>query len=125
MDVSNSDDLIDSRDVIERLEELASAWMAFQNDGADALDDDELAELKALTELAEEASGYAADWHYGQTLIRDSYFVTYAQELADDIGAVSDSATWPNYCIDWEWAARELRQDYTSVDFDGVTYWIR
>lgn len=27
--------------------------------------------------------------------------------------------------IDWERAAEELRMDYTAVDFDGVTYWVR
>ena len=26
---------------------------------------------------------------------------------------------------DWERATRELQMDYTEVDFDGVTYWIR
>ena len=37
------------------------------------------------------------------------------------MGGASLAAT----CIDWAQAARELRMDYTSVDFDGVTYWIR
>jgi hypothetical protein len=27
--------------------------------------------------------------------------------------------------IDWEATARNVRTDYTAVDFDGVTYWIR
>src|SRR5689334_22116322 len=86
---------------------------------------DEAAELKALQSLAEEAEGYAADWKHGETLIRDSYFKTYAQELADDIGAIDANASWPMSCIDWDQAARELQMDYTSVDFDGVTYWVR
>lgn len=32
----------------------------------------------------------------------------YAQELAEDIGAISRDAQWPLYCIDWERAWREL-----------------
>ena len=32
---------------------------------------------------------------------------------------------WPNTCIDWDQAAGELKMDYSAVDFDGVTYWIR
>ena len=32
---------------------------------------------------------------------------------------------WPYSCIDWEQAAEELQQDYMSVEFDGVTYWMR
>lgn len=82
-------------------------------------------ELTVLDDLAAVASDYAPDWHYGETLIRDSYFQDYAQELAEDVGAIDAAATWPNTCIDWEWAARELQMDYTAVEFDGVTYWTR
>ena len=114
--VSNSDDLIDSRDVIARIEEL-------ENDEERTEEDDQ--ELAALQALAAEAEGYAADWKYGETLIRDSYFQTYAMEYAEDIGAINSDASWPANCIDWEQAARELRMDYTSVSFDGVDYWIR
>ena len=39
-----------------------------------SLYEDEREELKKLEEFAEEASGYAADWAYGETIIRDSYF---------------------------------------------------
>jgi hypothetical protein len=49
----------------------------------------------------------------------------YAEQLAEDIGAINKNATWPNDCIDWEKAADQLKQDYTEVDFDGVAYWIR
>lgn len=129
-EITNSIDIIDSRDVIERIEEL---------EGMDERDEEEEYELKALRALADEASGsravlpglrpvlrrYATDWNYGQALIRDSYFEEYARELAGDIGAIEDDAGWPNRHIDWEAAADELKQDYTSVDFDGVTYWIR
>lgn len=85
---------------------------------------DEATEYKALKELEEQAEGYS-DWKYGATLIRESYFTDYAQQLAEDIGAVNADATWPNNCIDWDQAARELEQDYTQVDFDGVTYLVR
>lgn len=119
-EISNTDDIIDSRDVIARIEELEEF---LQSEGL--MNTDALEELTALKALAEEASGYAADWQHGEALIRDSYFKEYAQQLADDIGAINSDATWPNNCIDWEKAARELQQDYTAVDFDGVTYWIR
>jgi antirestriction protein len=111
---SNTDDVIDSRDVIERIAELELESAGRYYD----------ARLRILRELAAEGE-QLADWEYGETLIRDSYFTEYARELAEDIGAVSSDASWPLYCIDWERAARELRMDYTSVDFDGVTYWGR
>ena len=87
---------------------------------------DEGLELKALLSLQEEAEGYSnGDWSHGSTLIRDSYFEEYAQQLAEDIGAINRDAAWPNTCIDWKQAAEELQQDYTSVTFNGVDYWIR
>lgn len=27
--------------------------------------------------------------------------------------------------IDWDGVADELKADYTSIDYDGVTYWVR
>jgi hypothetical protein len=45
--------------------------------------------------------------------------------LAEDIGAVQSDLHWPNRCIDWEQAADELKMDYTTVDFAGVTYYLR
>lgn len=113
-EISNMQDIIDSRDVIERIKAL---------EGTE--DEEEQEELKALEALAEECDGNVSDWEHGETLIRDSYFADYAQELAEDIGAISKDQSWPNNCIDWEQAARELQMDYTSVDFDGVTYWAR
>lgn len=119
-----SADLIDVRDLIARVEELeaeqASDPMAFDNGE----------ELDTLTSIMEELAGMGGDeqWRghwYPVTLIRDSYFRTYAEELADDIGAMPRDAAWPLTCIDWEQAARELRYDYSGVDIDGVTYWTR
>jgi hypothetical protein len=113
-EISNSDDMIDSRDIEARIEELLNMDH----------DDDEAAELKALQELAQEAVGYSSDWHYGVTLIRDSYFTDYVQELLEDCGDIPQSL--PSYVvIDWEATADNIKLDYSSVDFDGVTYWIR
>ncbi len=129
-EISNSDDIIDSRDVIARIEQLrdeieAAAIPANEIGGPNDSMEDERDELVALESLAEEAQGYAADWQYGECLIRDSYFERYAMELADDIGAIPNNAGWPCTCIDWEQAARELKMDYTQVDFGGEAYWIR
>jgi hypothetical protein len=40
----------------------------------------------------------------------------FAQEIAEQIGAVDSNATWPNNCIDWEQAAGELMYDYSEAD---------
>lgn len=131
MTISNMDDVIDSRDVIEAIEELQGEIEAKTHESDDEADVEEVAELQAeldaLLKLQEQAEGYCADWRHGEQLIRDSYFETYAEELADDCGMVDRklASQWPYTCIDWERAARELQYDYTSVDFDGVTYWTR
>jgi hypothetical protein len=125
MSIDNTDDIIDSRDVIARIEELEEEELNASADKRLVFLEDEADELAALRKLAAEAEGYAADWHHGETLIRDSYFQEYAQQLADDIGAIDRNASWPTNCIDWDQAARKLQQDYTAVDFDGVTYWVR
>lgn len=122
-EISNTDDVIDSRDVIARIEELhdiATDESLSRNERTDANN-----ELEVLQALADQASDYASDWEFGETLIRDSYFRDYAMELAEEIGAINPDAGWPANCIDWGQAARELQMDYTSVDFDGVTYWVR
>ena len=121
----NYQDVLDSRDIEERIETLEALREAAADGSMDPMEETEIEELAALHALRDEAAGYSEDWKYGSTLIRDSYFKTYAQELADDIGVIDSSAAWPLTCIDWEQAARELQHDYTSVDFDGVTYWVR
>jgi hypothetical protein len=120
-DTTNSADLIDVRDVIDRFEELEDARR----------DEDEAQEFTELSALLEELKGcggdhqWRGDW-YPVTLIHDCYFEKYAQELASDIyGKEIDKAQWPFDCIDWEKAASDLQGDYSTVDYDGVTYWYR
>jgi hypothetical protein len=117
-EITNSDDLIDSRQVIERIDELES-----DDDRLDYEDE----ELAALTALAEEGAQNAGEWQDGATLIRGSYFAEYAQELAEDIGTVSSKGgySWPLSHIDWDAAADELKIDYTEIDFAGVPYFVR
>jgi hypothetical protein len=117
-ELTNQDDLIDSREVMDRIEDL-------QHISPADLTQDEEYELLTLRELAKEGENACGDWSYGATLVRDSYFVDYAQQLAEDIGAVERVSAWPASCIDWRQAATELQIDYYPVDYDGVTYWVR
>lgn len=136
-EITNSEDIIDSRDIIERIKYLErekeialdgvpeSEYGDSENEKyTEWNDSSEAEELSNLLALQEEASA-SPDWKYGEVLIRDSYFEDYAQELAEDIGAINKDAQWPNNCIDWEKAARDLQYDYSLVSFDGIDYWIR
>ena len=130
---ASTDEAIDDvkGDAIEELREqhdtesaeLAAAREAV-DDAEDDFDDDEREELKLLRELAEEGEGLS-DWRHGETLIRESYFEEYAQQLADDLGYIPKDVSWPFTCIDWEQAAKESEQDYTSLSFGDVTYLAR
>jgi hypothetical protein len=123
--ISNTDDTIDSRDVIARIEQLTDAMEELNTAEGEMLSDDDRDELYALKTLAKQGEDYAPDWESGETLIRDTYFKSYAQELAEECGMIPDDAKWPLTCIDWDQAARELRMDYSAIEFNGVTYWVR
>jgi hypothetical protein len=103
-----ADDRIDTRDLQDELD----------------TEDDE--RRFAIRELFEELRGYAGDDpEDGVFLIREDTFEEYAEELADDIGAIDRQASWPLCHIDWKAAAEHLKQDYTEVEFEGATYLYR
>lgn len=154
--VSNSDDVIDSRDVIAAVESLESQIEdcdfeieAKQDAIADCdssteegresiadlnLDLDDLRnqkagledELRPLKLFADDAENCSSDWKYGATLIRDSYFEDFARQEVEDVGDLPKDLPWYiESNINWEGVAEDLQQDYSSVEFDGVTYWVR
>lgn len=126
--IDNSADIIDSRDIIARIEHLEERLdedHVFEEGEIEPLDDDEKKELAALKKVADECDRYG-DWEDGAALIRDSHFADHAErEFVETADHNVDMSRWPYSCIDWEKAAEELQQDYMSVEFDGVTYWMR
>jgi hypothetical protein len=149
MELDLSADIIDVRDIIARVEELREEQedATHDDDGnlrAESFADlcpVEAAELSTLEAILSELERNGGDvqWESGAsregseategswypvTLIRDSYFEDYARELAEDIGAISHGVdTWPKNCIDWEEAASQLQNDYSSVEVNGTVYW--
>lgn len=143
-----SKNILDSRELSERANELLAEYESWKSELTDkeiqAISKSFDVEVSELTEenFKEEWS-YGSDgteydaivnleneinsreWNSGLQLIADSYFETYAREFAEDIGAISGDERWPATCIDWEKAASELQYDYSSIDFDGETYWYR
>lgn len=140
-DFSEYDDIIDTRDVQERIEELRDE-LDIDEDGnpneydegdgkPEPLDDDERAELeeelRELLELKSEVEAYSGDrFEDGATLIAESHFEDYAKELAEDMhGSVISEGAWPFDNIDWEGAADDLKVDYTEIQFRGYDFWVR
>ena len=136
--ISNMDDVIDSREITSRRDELQSEYDELEvavedsEEGSEERDladenlndfntefGDELASLNALCHDGENAS---EDWEWGATLIRDSYLTDYVQEMVEDCYSLKI----PDFVeVDWEATARNVRMDYTPIEFDGVTYWVR
>ena len=126
MSISNYDDVIDSRDVIERIETLESELEAFLEENDVLLEENfpEWEELETLRALATECSSLSADWKYGETLIRYNYWKDYVQEMLEDFGEIPRNLPW-YISIDWETTAVNISQDYNLVEFGGIDYYIR
>ena len=91
-------------------------------DFAEELSDEELQELADLRELRDEIGD---EFVHGVQLIAESDFEEYAEERAEELGLMVSGNSWPMYCIDWEYAARELKHDYSCIQFDDVWYLYR
>ena len=121
MEIYNTQDVIDSRDIIERIEEL-EILIAGESKSDDFLEYTD--EYDKLVSLKEECEQYSSEWKYGIALIHESYFEDYVQDLLSDIGVLPREIPW-YIVIDWEKTADNIKIDYTDVDFDGETYYIR
>jgi hypothetical protein len=125
-------DIIDTRDIIERIEELENL---IENEGCEDTCTEYREELTLLSSLMEEMKGnggdeqWRGDW-YPITLIRETYFTDYIQELIHDCYEMPKemhSGSWPyrHMSIDYEAAADEAKGDYCELEIDGVTYFYR
>lgn len=121
--IRNTASMLDSRDVIARINFLLDTRDNMEP--GDSLLPEDAEELAKLEAFAAEGEANAEEWEDGATLIHPDHFATYAQQLADDIGATNSKMSWPLQFIDWEAAADALMVDYTGVEFDGVEYLVR
>ena len=107
------DVIIDSRDIIARIEEL---------ENQDVLSVSDKEELDMLREFAEECEQYSSDWEYGETLIREDYFEQYMDEMIEDCYELpKDLPYWMTITYDYD----ALQQDYAEVKLDDGKYFIR
>lgn len=111
--IYNTQDVIDSRDIIERIEELESI--------EGEMDKEEHEELMILKSLAKQCQDYS-DWEYGEILIHRDYFKTYMNEMVQDCYELpQDMPSFMSITLDYEM----LEYDYASVYFYGQEYLIR
>jgi hypothetical protein len=140
VEFSSSSDVIDSRDVIARIDELRDTLMdvgvIVETDGKETIDPVkreshslETEEYEELLELQKQASS-SPDWEYGESLINEKYFTSYIEELINDCYEMPkeiNSGNWPyrHMKIDYEAAAEEAKADYFEVTFFGHAFLIR
>jgi len=135
-------DIIDVREIIERLEELEGLLHEHLAEHDDScigdwaeVSPEEHKELSMLVSLMEEMAGYGGDeqWRgdwYPVTLIAESYFVEYITELIHDCYEMPKemhSGNWPyrHMTIDYAAAADEAKGDYSEIEIEGATYFYR
>lgn len=115
-------DVTDTRTIQDRIDELVADIADLVSASEDFEEENE--ELAALEEF--KSLFNADEWSDGTTIIAESHFTEYAEEYAKDVGLINgETENWPVTAIDWEQAASDLQQDYTSYEFNGETYWSR
>jgi len=110
----------------ETLADTLNEATAALEDAQEALTDWQEENQEELDDLNSLESEVGREWMHGETLIDEDDFTRYAIDLAEDLyGSEMRNASWPFSCIDWDQAARELQQDYSSCEFQGTTYLFR
>ena len=105
----------DSQELIDAYNEAEAALTEWERENTDR--------LAALNTVCADGRETFSDWDEGIQLIAESDFPDHAREVASDIGC--HTTDWPYNCIDWRDAANDLQVDYSSIEFEGVTYWGR
>ena len=126
---TNQDDVIDSRDIIARIEELETVKADFIEDCDDNFKDaqavawdesDDGKELDMLLKLQSDCEDYVGNFD-GESLIKESYFETYIDDMLEDIGDLPKIPSYINFTINYA----DLKLDYADVNFNGEWYLIR
>ena len=104
--------MLDTRDLLEELEQLNSQ---------EELSEEEVERRSDLLVLQKEIG---LEFRHGVTLFTEQEAEDYFREMAEDCGMIDKSNNLGDY-IDWERWADDCLSDYTSVDFNGETYYYR
>lgn len=141
--ITNTQDIIDSRDIIKRIEELEGFFDTCQHCGEgqdielaektnkcsdceqELLEDLEIEELADLQDVFNQAEGCGA-FNHGESLIHESYFVEYCEELCCDIGDIPGDLPWYIASnIEWDGVANDIKADYMEINLGGASYFMR
>jgi hypothetical protein len=111
MKPTNSDDVIDSRDILDYIE---------KHEDDENFKEEVEALQKVVKEYCDNYKDGLADLEFGVFFIRDDYFEDYMLDYFLQFNQVDEAL---ECYIDIEAFARDQQYDYTSIDFDGIEYW--
>lgn len=84
------------------------------------------AELVELESFVSDFKGYAPDYNYGETAIHEDYFTEYARSMVEDAGYIPADLPWfIADAIDWEHVAANVKHDYSAIEWNSETYYVR
>lgn len=129
------EDVLDVRDIAAQVRK--AGYVAYDADTEDFSEDERDEAREALEAYAsaldrlgvdyeDGAESLAAAWEEldGPTMIREPHWENYVEEYLKELGYLPRDLAW-FIEIDWSATAENVRQDYTDVELDGVTYYIR
>ena len=133
---SITDDVIDSRDLIEalkdyrdQLEDLEERLEDLPED-AEEENEDLMGEIELLNDeyaWMVEIEGNLEDeseWNAGLFLIADHHFTDYMEEYFCEIGDV-DPDSFLHQFIDWDSVAEAMKPDYDEIEAEGQSFYYR
>lgn len=123
-------DLTDTRQLVERETEIAEELEELEDEvethpSKRAGLEQDIEELHTEQHEIEDIRTSVADFGHGSEMIECDSFTDYARQYAEDVGAIESDARWPCNHIDWDKAAQELASDYTEVEYQGTSYYVR
>lgn len=87
----------------------------------------DLHELTQLCAFQAECERACSDWNHGDSAIHESAFLEHITQLIDDCYEIKKSSEWPyrHMTMDYSAAAEEAKADYTTIELDGETFYVR
>ena len=138
--------MIDTRDLVEKREELQTNLVNSFNDYFDTeLEDfgdlisyidnsededvqkwkednsDDFDHIEEIDELEDEIS----DFSFGETLIPEDDFTEYCKDTAEFLYYLKDVPDFIKNNINWDGVASDLEVDYSSVTYQGESFLVR
>ena len=98
----------------------------FEEEEIQSWKDGWLDEIVTITDIEKLEDEIGSEWEYGVTLIEEDDFEEYCEEFVTDCGYISkDTPSLITNNIDWSGIADDMKQDYSEVVYNEITYLYR